>query len=74
MMTGWARLDGFLRTDPQDIDCDAVMEILHVYAELAETDPDEARRRHPGVAAHLGVCDPCSSDLDGLLTAINGEL
>lgn len=69
-MSGWAELDDLLRTDPRDVGCDAVMELLHVYAELAIADPAEARSRHPGIAAHLSACGPCEEDLTGLLAAM----
>ncbi len=52
-MNGWAGLDELLRTDPHDVGCEAAMDLLHVYGELAADDPAEARRRYPGVAAHL---------------------
>lgn len=61
------RLEGFLRTDPRDVGCGEAMEILHVYAELTLADPGEAERHYPGVAAHLGACGPCDTDLTGLL-------
>lgn len=62
-------LDDFLRTDPLDVGCEQAMEVLHVYAELVGTDPEDARRRYPGVAAHLRSCRPCAEDLRGLLAA-----
>lgn len=61
------RLEAFLRTDPQDVGCGEAMEILHVYAELITADPAAAERSYPGVAAHLKACDPCATDLAGLL-------
>jgi hypothetical protein len=69
-MNGWSALDRFLRTDPRDVGCDEAMEILHVYAELAAADPEAARQRYPGVAAHLDACGPCDQDFEGLLTVI----
>ena len=60
-------LDVFLRTDPRDVGCGQVMEVLHVYAELVAADPVTAEERYPGVAAHLRACGPCGTDLDGLL-------
>ncbi len=62
-------LDEFLRTDPLDVGCAEAMEVLHVYAELVVADPEAARRRYPGVAAHLRACRPCAEDLTGLLAA-----
>lgn len=63
-------VDEFLRTDPRDVGCGEAMAILHVYAELLGTDPEAARQRYPGVAAHLKACRPCAEDLTGLLAAM----
>jgi len=65
----WDRLDAFLQTDPRDVGCDEVMEVLDVYAELAAAGSDPAAR-FPGVRAHLLACGPCAEDLEGLLAAI----
>ena len=73
-MNGWPELDRFLRTDPRDAGCEKAMELLHVYAELAVTDPRRAQQRYPGVAAHLRACGPCTQDLEGLLAAIRTDL
>ncbi|MGH3282121.1 MAG: hypothetical protein ACRDNW_23710 [Trebonia sp.] len=73
-MNSWAALDRFLRTDPRDAGCDQAMELLHVYAELAVTDPRGAEQRYPGVAAHLQACGPCAEDLEGLLAAIRADV
>jgi hypothetical protein len=35
LVDGLPELDRFPRIDPRDVGCDQVMEILHVYAELA---------------------------------------
>jgi hypothetical protein len=69
-MTGWSELDRFLRTDPRDVGCEGARDLLDVYAELAATDPQAARERLPGVAAHLRSCGPCTEDLEGLLVAL----
>lgn len=69
-MTGWARIQRFLATDPRDVGCDEAMEVLHIYADL----PAGVRaQRYPGVAAHLCACGPCADDFDGLLAAIAAE-
>jgi hypothetical protein len=67
-VSGWPALDRFLNPSPGDIGCAETMELLHVYVDLvlADLDPE---RRHPGVAAHLRVCGPCSQDFEGLLGA-----
>lgn len=70
-MNSWAALDRFLRTDPRDVGCEAAMEMLHVYAEVAAADASAAAR-YPGVAAHLRACGPCAGDFDGLLAALQG--
>ncbi|HVV24386.1 MAG TPA: hypothetical protein VHF06_33435 [Pseudonocardiaceae bacterium] len=69
-MNGRAALERFLTTDPRDVGCAQAMAMLHVYAELAAADPAEARRLHPGIAAHVRACGPCAEDLEGLLAAI----
>ena len=69
-MTGHLDLDEFLRTDPQDIGCGEAIELLHVYADLHSTDPDEAAARYPGVLAHLRACGPCRTDFDGLIALL----
>jgi hypothetical protein len=70
-MSDWAALDAFLRTDPMDVGCAQVMEMLDVYVELALVDTEAARTRFPGVAAHLRGCGPCHDDFEGLLAAIS---
>jgi hypothetical protein len=71
-VNGWAELDRFLRTDPRDVGCAQAMELLHVYVELVAQDTG-AERRHPGIAAHLRACGPCSDDFEGLLAAVTGQ-
>jgi hypothetical protein len=68
-MSDWSALDRFLATDPRDVGCEQALSILHVYVELALTDPDLAARRYPGVAAHLAACGPCHDDYLGLRIA-----
>jgi hypothetical protein len=63
-------LDAFLRTDPRDAGCAEAMRMLHVYTELVRADQAAARRRYPGLAAHMTACGPCAEDLAGLLAAI----
>ena len=60
-MTGHRDLDEFLRTDPQDIGSGEAIELLHGYADLHITDPDEAARRYPGVLTHLRACGPATA-------------
>ncbi|GAA5185772.1 hypothetical protein GCM10023322_30550 [Rugosimonospora acidiphila] len=69
-MSDWSAIDRFLHTDPRDVGCEEAMGILHVYVDLAVTDPVEAARRYPGVAAHLRACGPCEQDFEGLLHAV----
>lgn len=69
-MTGWAKLDRFLQTDPRDVGCAGAMDLLDAYVDLAVTDPEAAARRYPGVAAHLRACGPCAEDFAGLLAAV----
>jgi hypothetical protein len=64
--TAWDRLDQFLVTDPRDVGCKQAMELLHVYVDLVAAGGDP-EHRHPGIAAHLRACGPCSEDFQGLL-------
>jgi hypothetical protein len=75
-VSGWTAVDRFLQTDPRDVGCAQVMEMLHVYVELAVTDPAAAASRYPGIAAHLAACGPCKEDFAGLLAALidHGDL
>jgi hypothetical protein len=63
------QLERFLRTDPRDAGCAETRRLLHVYVDalLAGEDPEQ---RHPGIAAHLRHCPPCTDELDGVLAAI----
>ena len=63
------QLERFLTTDPRDAGCAETMRLLHVYVDalLAGEDPE---LRHPGIAAHLRDCPPCSTELDGLVAAL----
>jgi hypothetical protein len=73
-MTGSVELDQFLATDPRDVGCEQAIQILHVYVELvAESAPDLAARRYPGVAVHLAACGPCGQDFQGLLAAVESQ-
>ena len=70
-MNTWAELDRFLQTDPRDVGCDEAMALLHVYVDLVAHNADSAQQ-HPGIAAHLHACGPCSEDFHGLLAAVAG--
>jgi hypothetical protein len=72
-MNGWSAFERFVRTDPSDAGCGQAMEVMDVYAELAVADWPAAAERYPGVAAHLRVCDPCTQDLEGLITLIRAN-
>lgn len=73
MRRGRSALERFLNTDPRDAGCGLTMAQLHVYAELVLHDADEARRRHPDIAAHIDACEPCAEDLAGVLAALRAE-
>jgi len=47
--------------------------MLHLYVELVTDAGDGAASRHPGIAAHLAACGPCSQDYQGLLAAVTGQ-
>jgi hypothetical protein len=40
-MTGWQVLDQFLRTDPRDVGCERVMEVLDIYVDVVSADGAE---------------------------------
>ena len=71
-MEGWSALGRFLQTDPRDVGCAEVMEILDVYVDLMAAG-GPAEQQYPGVAAHLRACDSCGDDFEGLLTAVRDE-
>ena len=71
-MNGWAALDRFLQTDPRDVGCDEVMDMLHVYADLVAAGVS-AKERYPGIAAHLRACGPCGQEFEGLLAVVAAE-
>jgi RNA polymerase sigma-70 factor (ECF subfamily) len=64
--TQW--LAGLLAADPGDTGCDVAFQSIDRYAE-AELEETGARRRFPGVAAHLACCGPCGVDYQGLIAA-----
>jgi hypothetical protein len=74
-VSGQSELNRFLQTDPRDVGCGEALRLLHVYVELFVEDLTgaEAARQHPGIAAHLLACGPCSQDFDGLFFAIQGS-
>ncbi|GAA2056548.1 hypothetical protein [Leifsonia soli] len=59
-------IDRFLAADPEDVGCDEVMAVMHIYVDLraAGVNPED---RYPGVAAHLAACRGCADDVAGLL-------
>ena len=72
-MNGWSAFERFLRTDASDVGCAGAMEVMDAYAELAVAGRPAAEQRYPGVAAHLRTCDPCTEDLEGLMTLIRAN-
>ena len=66
--TGVPVLDRFLDTDPRDVGCDQLREIVDIYVDLLRAGAGAAAR-YAGVATHLRSCDACQDDLDGLLAA-----
>jgi hypothetical protein len=71
-MNGWAALDRFLQTDPRDVGCAEVMDMLHVYGDLVAAGVS-AKERYPGIAAHLRACGPCGQEFEGLLAVVAAE-
>jgi hypothetical protein len=72
-MSRWPELERFLRTDPRDVGCDEAIAVLHAYVDLVAAGADVAQQ-HPGIAAHLQACGPCSEDFAGLLAAVTDPL
>ena len=67
-MSGWDRLDEFLRTDAQDVGCERALNVLDGYVDTLVADgPEAASERFAGVAAHLRACGPCGEDFTALL-------
>ena len=71
-MNGWPALECFLRTDPRDVGCAEVMQMLHVYVDLVAAG-EPAAQRYPGIAAHLHACGPCGEDFEALLAAVRDD-
>lgn len=69
----WARLDLFLRTDPNDPGCTRCREEMDVCAELCVRGGSPAASL-PGVAAHLESCGDCREELAGLVASLREEL
>jgi len=65
-------LVGLLSADPGDTGCDVAFQSIDRYAE-AEINETGARRRFPGVAAHLACCRPCGVDYHGLIEMARQE-
>ncbi len=64
-MNGTSNIKRFLCTDLDDVGCEEVFAMLHLYVER-ELEHGDAAERYPGVAAHLDACSPCSEDSRGL--------
>ncbi len=71
-MDGRPELDRFLRTDPHDVGCAQMMDVLHIYAELTAAGAP-VEQQYPRIAAHLRACGPCGEDFDGLLAALRDQ-
>lgn len=69
-MSGLTKLQGFLRTDPEDVGCGETIAVLHIYVER-QLDRGDAADGYPGVAAHLAFCGPCRDDYDGLVALLS---
>lgn len=68
-MSGTLNIQRFLHTDPDDVGCEHVFALQHLYAER-ELESHDAADHHPGIAAHLDACDACAEDLRGLLALL----
>ncbi|MCX6020906.1 MAG: hypothetical protein NTZ05_04095 [Chloroflexi bacterium] len=57
-------------TQPEEMDCDALFEMLEVVVEAARSGGDVAEL-FPAVAVHLGHCPACRDLFDTLLALTN---
>jgi hypothetical protein len=58
-------LDDVLAADPEDVGCDAALEVLDRYVEAGL----DAAAQYPGASAHLRSCPACRADYEGLRAA-----
>lgn len=66
-------IERFLAADPQDVGCDEVFRVMHMYVDMCAEGLDP-RARFPGVAAHLAACRSCTDDVRGLLEAASADV
>ena len=59
-------------SDPRDPGCEACFELLDQFAESALAGAD-VTRLYPQVVAHIGSCEACREDTEGLLAILRGE-
>ncbi|MER7555884.1 hypothetical protein ABTZ46_03020 [Nocardioides sp. NPDC126508] len=66
------RILALLRTDPTDVGCGQLFDLLDQYVELVVTGEDPEKHL-PGVTAHLEACGPCAEDYRGLLATVSEQ-
>lgn len=61
------------RTREEEIDCDAVFDVLDIYAEakVRGEDPSEIL---PLVQQHIEICPCCREELEALLSVLEADL
>ena len=72
MKAEWPPIEAALGIDDRDAGCEATCEALERYveSELRGHEPDGSLK---GIAVHLGLCDACRTDHDGLLAVTEHE-
>lgn len=72
MSAWWIRFGLLLDTDPRDVGCDAVREVVHVYVDQLRAGID-APMCNPGAAEHFAACERCGQILQGLAAAVHSD-
>jgi hypothetical protein len=66
-------LEDLSRTQEEEIDCDAVFDVLDVYAE-AKTRGEDPSEFLPLVQQHFEICPCCREELEALLSILEADL
>lgn len=66
-------LEDLSRTREEEIDCDAVFNVLDVYAEAKNRGEDPSELL-PLVQQHFEVCPCCREELEALLSILGADL
>jgi hypothetical protein len=68
-VSGTSNIQRFLHTDADDVGCEQVFALVHLYIER-ELKYGDAAGHYPGIAAHLDACAPCAEDYRGLVALL----